>query len=129
MAIGIQVTAALICTRCGKVTHNKVHYCDECYPVYQQKKIKWQQYQEKKRKQNGKKGRLYDKAFWKRLRVQILERDNYLCVACMKLGKLTPATDVDHIVPLSKGGTNSPDNLQALCHECHKQKTAKEDSK
>jgi 5-methylcytosine-specific restriction protein A len=59
---------------------------------------------------------------WSRLREQILRRDP-LCVACSAQGRIREATEVDHIVPLAKGGTNSPDNLQALCTDCHKRKT------
>ena len=36
------------------------------------------------------------------------------------------ATEVDHIVPKSAGGTDAMDNLQALCKSCHSRKTAKE---
>lgn len=34
--------------------------------------------------------------------------------------------DVHHIIPLSEGGTNAWENLQALCHSCHSKKTAEE---
>lgn len=36
------------------------------------------------------------------------------------------ATEVDHIVPLAKGGTNKLSNLQSLCKPCHSRKTARE---
>ena len=55
------------------------------------------------------------------IRVRILSRDNFRCVFCGK----SPATDIgvklhiDHIIPFSKGGTNSPDNLQSLCEQCN----------
>lgn len=52
-----------------------------------------------------------------------------LCVECLKKGKLTPATDVDHIIP-HKGDKNlfwNENNWQSLCHECHSRKTATED--
>ena len=35
------------------------------------------------------------------------------------------ATEVDHIIELAIGGTNTIDNVQPLCKDCHKAKTAR----
>ncbi|MBE3589998.1 MAG: HNH endonuclease [Firmicutes bacterium] len=67
----------------------------------------------------------YD-ARWRRLRAMVLAREP-LCRACAVEGRVTPATDVDHIVPRSRGGTDVLDNLQPLCHRHHSEKTARED--
>lgn len=62
------------------------------------------------------------------LRVQVLNRDNFRCVFCGR----SPATDegvklhIDHIIPFSKGGKTTPDNLQTLCNECNLGKSDKE---
>lgn len=64
---------------------------------------------------------------WKRKRAQVLERDGYLCVECAKVGKVTMASDVDHIVPLHLGGADTVLNMQSLCKECHQVKTAEEE--
>ena len=48
---------------------------------------------------------------------------NPLCVSCKAKGVITQATELDHITPLFKGGTNDIDNLQGLCADCHKDKT------
>lgn len=48
-------------------------------------------------------------------RQQVMERDWNQCVHCWTVHNLT----IDHIVPLSKGGTNDPDNLQVLCRRCN----------
>lgn len=63
---------------------------------------------------------------WRKLRAQVLERDGYLCQSCRTKDRITPATDVDHIINKASGGTDDPDNLQSLCSSCHKQKTANE---
>ncbi|MDO5531413.1 HNH endonuclease [Sutterella sp.] len=65
---------------------------------------------------------------WQRLRAAFL-REHPLCEICKEAGRLTPATDVDHIIP-HRGDQAllwDRDNLQALCHECHSRKTARED--
>jgi|SRR5579871_1043921 len=48
----------------------------------------------------------------------VCERYGSLCLACGQDGPLT----VDHVVPLSKGGTNYADNLQPLCLPCNLRK-------
>ena len=63
---------------------------------------------------------------WKKIRQMILVRDNYMCQPCLEKDRLTPATEVDHIIPKAKGGDDNPDNLQAICTDCHKAKTTQE---
>lgn len=38
------------------------------------------------------------------------------------------ALEVDHIVPHSRGGTDDPDNLQALCYRCNAMKRDRDDT-
>jgi 5-methylcytosine-specific restriction protein A len=49
-----------------------------------------------------------------------------LCVECQKQGRITIATELDHIVALTNGGTDTDDNRQGLCTECHDAKTARD---
>jgi 5-methylcytosine-specific restriction enzyme A len=49
-----------------------------------------------------------------------------LCRHCEQRGIITPAHEIDHIVPLFKGGHDAWSNYQALCVECHKIKTAQD---
>ncbi|MGV6875914.1 HNH endonuclease [Pseudochelatococcus sp. B33] len=65
-------------------------------------------------------------AEWRKLRAAALARDNHLCQACLAADKLTPATDVDHVTPKSKGGADDLSNLQSLCRRHHDEKTARE---
>jgi 5-methylcytosine-specific restriction enzyme A len=62
-------------------------------------------------------------ASWVKIRARILTRDHYLCQPCLAKNRPTPATEVDHVTPKAKGGTDDDDNLQAICHDCHKAKT------
>jgi 5-methylcytosine-specific restriction protein A len=65
---------------------------------------------------------------WRAYRASYLSR-HPLCVECEKQGRVTRATDVDHIVPVK--GQDDPlfwkeSNHQSLCGFHHKSKTAKE---
>ncbi len=55
-----------------------------------------------------------------------LFRDNPLCVECTKLGRVTLATQRDHIVSLGEGGADDADNVQGLCEPCHEGKSLAE---
>ena len=46
-----------------------------------------------------------------------------LCVECERQGRLAWATDLDHIMAITNGGLDVPENRQGLCHECHEAKT------
>ena len=46
-----------------------------------------------------------------------------LCRACMAKGFVTVAVTPDHIQPLALGGSDEETNIQALCEECHADKT------
>ena len=64
----------------------------------------------------------YDRR-WKRIRDRYIS-EHPLCEECQKYGSLTPAEEVHHIIPLSKGGTNANNNLMSLCKRCHSSITA-----
>jgi len=57
---------------------------------------------------------------WQQRRKEFIKRHPF-CVRCGK-----PTTDVDHVIPRSRGGSDDDRNLQPLCSRCHKQKTARE---
>ena len=61
------------------------------------------------------------------LRAQVLARDNYTCQECGASIYDEPnlLLEVDHILPVSKGGKTIIDNLQTLCWKCNRQKSNK----
>jgi len=67
-------------------------------------------------RKNGKTERI-SKEFYK----QMLENQSGKCRAC-KVDLI--AYEIDHIVPVSRGGTHTKDNLQLLCRSCNRQKHA-----
>jgi 5-methylcytosine-specific restriction endonuclease McrA len=62
---------------------------------------------------------------WMRRRARWFS-DHPLCVLCDAAGRTALAQELDHIVPLWAGGSGADDNLQGLCIECHRAKTARE---
>lgn len=62
-----------------------------------------------------------------RLRQQIKERDHYTCQICGASIEKEPnlLLEIDHIVPVSKGGLTTESNLQTLCWRCNRSKGAK----
>jgi len=64
----------------------------------------------------------YDRR-WRAFREGYLAR-HPLCMECEQAGRLTPAAEIHHIVPLADGGTDREDNLMALCKSCHSRKTS-----
>lgn len=58
-----------------------------------------------------------------------LLRAEPLCAECRRQGRLREAVALDHVVALVNGGTNDEANLQGLCRECHREKTAADTGK
>ena len=61
------------------------------------------------------------------IRWAVLKKDNYTCIKCGQ----SPAKnnnvelEIDHILPVAKGGTNNIENLQTLCKKCNQGKKDK----
>ena len=76
----------------------------------------------RKRKRSGK--RVYRTEPERRA---IAKRQNWLCAGkgCREAeeGQELEEYDIDHIIPLSRGGSDDVGNLQALCPGCHRKKT------
>ena len=67
--------------------------------------------------------RRLNKRQWARSRWAALERDGWRCVTCGKAGRL----QVDHVRRLQDGGdAYKQSNLQSLCEDCHRRKSAEE---
>jgi 5-methylcytosine-specific restriction protein A len=65
----------------------------------------------------------YDYAWAAKIRPAILRRDDFQCT---EPGCPNVATQVDHIVPKSQGGTDDEANLRSVCRPCHDRKSGKE---
>lgn len=102
---------------CPELVRGRARYCDEHQQQHQRA-------YDQRRGSSAQRG--YDYR-WQRLRRMQLARYP-LCADPDQVhaGQPVPAEEVDHIIPLSKGGTHAFDNLQSLCKSCHSRKTARE---
>lgn len=86
------------------------------------------------KKLNNKNGTFYnDREIWNaicrvergkvsnKMRFSIYERDGYRCCKC-GISDRYANLEIDHIIPISKGGKSTYDNLQTLCHKCNVEK-------
>ena len=98
---------------CGQLA-DEGQYCPE------HKKMVMKRYNQYQRDPNSNKR--YGRA-WKRIRDRYIKA-HPLCEECERNGRIKPAEEVHHILPLSKGGGNETSNLMALCKSCHSKITA-----
>lgn len=105
------------CRKCKKLHRNKTGYCDE-----HEELSNWKNWKHAKLTTTE---RGYGHA-WEKIKKRILRRDKALCQPCKRVGRLTQADDVDHIIAKHKGGSDRDDNLECICKPCHRLKTATE---
>ena len=61
--------------------------------------------------------RRYNSSYYQKTRLQVLQRDYNTCHYCG-----LEATTVDHLIPISKGGTDEASNMVACCTQCNSSK-------
>lgn len=59
----------------------------------------------------------------KRVRYEVLRRDNHQCRYCGAAAPDVPLT-VDHVIPVALGGSDDPSNLVTACRDCNSGKTS-----
>jgi len=81
--------------------------------------LEWQEFEQKYLKK-----RLYntDVRLWKKISKEVFKRDHYTCFYCGSVGGLL---EVDHKIPISRGGSNEISNLVTSCRHCNRQKRNK----
>lgn len=75
----------------------------------------------RKRRKAGASGLPPARCITPRVRRLVYERDRGRCVDCGSTYNL----EFDHIIPFSKGRSNSEKNIQLLCRTCNRRKHAK----
>ncbi len=79
----------------------EIDFCEECDKDFKQQKGEWP-----------------SRYISKEIKKMVLERDNYKCKFC----GLSIDLEIDHVIPVSKGGKSEIDNLQVLCRSCNRKK-------
>ena len=96
-----------VCNNSYKTTREYQKYCSrECRL-------------EKQRREYISDGKKLKKESYLKLRFDILSRDNFTCQYCGRTPSDGAKLHVDHIVPKSKSGSESIDNLITSCEECN----------
>jgi 5-methylcytosine-specific restriction protein A len=72
---------------------------------------------------NGRHGRMRSGSREQKINRAVMLRDEGLC----ECGAL--ASQVDHVIPLSEGGSDGMENRRAICDPCHAEKTARESAR
>ncbi len=58
---------------------------------------------------------------WKTLKAEVKARDNFMCRKCGVSVREGPS-DCHHIIPITRGGSTTKNNLITLCPKCHESK-------
>lgn len=95
--------------------HHKRYRLDEAYR--KDKLLRGKVHVRRRRMRVKEAGGKYTVAQWR----ELCAKYNHCCLCCGEKKDLSP----DHIVPLSRGGTNSIDNIQPLCSICNIRKFTK----
>ena len=59
-----------------------------------------------------------------KIRMQVLERDHFACQLCGRTASDGVKLEVDHKIPVSRGGTSDLSNLWTLCFDCNRGKSS-----
>ena len=89
----------------ASMVHGYASICKECLKKWNDKRGRPRAYAGLSRKE------------WKKLK----NRYGNKCLCC---GRSDLRLEADHIIPVSRGGTNDRDNIQPLCHPCNVKKSA-----
>lgn len=50
------------------------------------------------------------------------EDGDYVCAECGEVFRTREFLQIDHVIPMAKGGLTVPENLQVLCRTCNMRK-------
>ncbi len=103
--------------------HEKLSYSDNQKPLlimeyFDQETKKFEKLRRSQGSHTKKQELTKRKRIPERVRNEVWRRDEGKCVKCDSREKL----EYDHIIPISKGGSNTARNIELLCEECNRSK-------
>jgi len=125
-----------ICKQCGTKYHFTMYWrntsacSEECLSKRKRDIIKRGRRNKKKKFGNHKKrAKYYGVEYEPVNRLKVYKRDNWTCVSCGVKVERTKEyaphqASIDHIIPVSKGGSHTYDNVQTMCVTCNTLKGA-----
>ena len=69
-----------------------------------------------------KEGRIEGRHIPRAVMLKVVRRDNHICQTCCQHVR-DDEIEFDHIIPVSKGGPTTVENLQLLCRSCNRKKS------
>lgn len=57
---------------------------------------------------------------WAQIRLYVFQLDNFTCQYC---GAAGVPLECDHVIPVSRGGSNEKSNLKTACRSCNREKS------
>jgi 5-methylcytosine-specific restriction protein A len=114
--INVDAMLTKLCAKCGRVMSLGSALCPTCQA---KSESRHKQYDNNVRDKRI--AKFYASPEWIRTRNLVLIKAGYQCESCRLQGKLTPATEVHHKIPVKVDWSKrlTLDNLIALCHRCH----------
>ena len=97
---------------------NKERQKQHTYAWKKRHPIRWKRMQQKRLRLRRARLRGLTEHFTQQQWLALKKNFNYRCAHCRRRTKLT----VDHIIPLSKNGVDTIDNIQPLCKSCNTRK-------
>ncbi len=70
-----------------------------------------------------KESREYGRYISRRVMLQVVRRDGHICQIC-RVNVPDTELEFDHIIPVSKGGSSSVENIRVLCTKCNRKKSS-----
>jgi len=114
-----------ICIDCNVLFDgfNGLKRCDNCNIEHKKKQKRKARKLRKAKERGAKTGIAFDP-------IDVFKRDKWKCKMCgCKVQKKDiykdDAAEIDHVIPISKGGLHIPSNVQTLCRACNSNKSNK----